>query len=617
MSSRARIVALVLLVVLASCVAAGAAVAAPKGGGGTAKAAVVSGTVRSSTGAPLGGANVTFSTLDKRGSLVTVASTLTDSAGRYQVTLTRTGSFTAQFAASQYKPSQATIDITAYKPYTLDATLEPVVPPNGTISGTIHWGVSPHWTPSGSASATVIFYRVNPDGSYSAQAARTVNASSGVAAYVSPQLPLGDYKVRFTSRGFVDEYFIHSSQIASAVVVSLTSAGQAVNGVDCFFQSADCYSCHPAGRPAYGRITGNVYWNIDKHWAGFPEDYAVVSFYRMKSDGSWPAQPDATLDVQGVGGSIWNPPYASPLLLEGTYKVKFSSPEYVDDYFNDVDTFAQAATVRITSDGQTVAGVDGHLDDFDCASCHNPSINGSLSGRITWNTAVHWQSTMPSGTTVDIYRQAVDGSWPTAPLATVTVGGFNWWFSPTLPLGNYKVRFKAPGYLPRYYNQAAGAATATVLSLQPYDFQISDVHCYLDQFDCASCHPVGPEPPTIGMLAGTFQFTGDPAIPGFEHYGRVEVLRVTAGGSVEPTPAAMVPLVGGAGGLVPWTSPALTPGTYKIRFSETGCVSTYYDHAMTIEAARPLTIDASHMQIYGVNGGAIATATPIPTGAVF
>jgi hypothetical protein len=396
-----------LLVVLLSCTAlsAWAAPALADPGG-------ISGTVTDSHTAPI--PSVVVSVYDSSRNFVTSA--FTDAKGSYAVGALAPGSYEVGFQstsgnfAPQYYDNKSSIGsadpVTVSSGATtpqIDATLAQGGQVTGIIQDTSHAGIAgeavevldSHGTVLGSANTA-------PDGSYT-----VVGLGTGT-----------DY-VQFSGGNYVTQYFNDKSTLAAANPVAVT-AGSTTGGIN-------------ATMAVGGGITGTV----TDGGSGLPGALVSVIGTGGATVGSATTRFDGTYTVAGV-----------PV---GSYKVRFSDPGYVTQFFSDQQTLSTATTASVTTGG-TTTGVDA-------AMIRAGQVAGTVTDANGPAQNVEVAAYDGSGNQVNAACTAADGTY------TIT----------DLPAGSYSIGFDTAGdgqcpttnYLGQYWDATSTRSGANPVAVTP------------------------------------------------------------------------------------------------------------------------------------------------------
>ena len=375
----------------------------------------VTGLVNDSLGHPLSG--ITVNVYDGAGNVVATSSTGGD--GTYGVNVATAGSYRVGFLPpsgnggvgsflTQYYSNKATLAGATPVSVTLGATtpnINATLQRAGEISGAVT-DVAGH--PLAGVTVTV----------YSAGSSVTSTTTDQGGTYAVGGLPAGTYQVGFDTGGgpnYTPVYYSGKSTLATATPVAV-SAGAVTPNIN----------AQLSGR---AQIEGTVTSSSAAGISG-----AAVTVYNSAGQ----AVASATTNSNGT--------YTATMLDGGSYRVRFSSPGYVTQYYNNQATLATATAVSVPSGG-TVTAINARL-----------VATGAISGTVTNNAAT---PVAIAGVTVTVYNGAgaAVGSTTTTSTGTFTITGL------TPGTSAYRVGFAKTGYVTQYYNNQATLAAANTITV--------------------------------------------------------------------------------------------------------------------------------------------------------
>ena len=198
----------------------------------------------SATGLPIGGATVEFfAALPGGGWAGTPIATLIAPDGAYTSPQLPTGAYAVRAAAAGYTTAyfggSAPTPVAVSRAVTTSAITVPLALPVaqfGSISGRVVSAASE--TPM--SGAYVYLYKQNPDGTWPPTSpgwgnpTMTVNTDT-LGTYTSGDIPLGNWRVRFFTMHTGSQWWQYVATVDLATPVTLATPGQAVTGIDGWF----------------------------------------------------------------------------------------------------------------------------------------------------------------------------------------------------------------------------------------------------------------------------------------------------------------------------------------------------------------------------------------------
>jgi len=296
--------------------------------------ASLSGGIYGSDGLPVPGASVAVSVL-KGQTFSPTANLLTDSTGDVDYT-TKAGTYRLDVSAPSADPESKVVVLAKGATLDIEITLQSY----GTISGTI-LDLS---TGMPIAGATVEFFLRNPDGTWPATPAASLNATDGT--YASGPLLAGAYRVESIAAGY-SRAFYDSAELGTPTTV-LVNRDDSHVGID----------IELAQVAQSGVIEGRVVSGA----SATPLPSAYVWFYAQNGDGTWPptspgwGSPTRTVLTNELGT------YTSGELPLGNYKVRFFTIHTSSQWWEYVPSVDLATVVTIDTPGQLIVGIDGWYD---------------------------------------------------------------------------------------------------------------------------------------------------------------------------------------------------------------------------------------------------------------
>ncbi|MFC5676521.1 Ig-like domain repeat protein [Aeromicrobium endophyticum] len=288
--------------------------------------------------------------------------------------------------------------------------------------------------------------------------------------------------------------------------------------------------------------------------------------------GRYRYEREATSDSDGS--------YVVTGLRDGEYQLDFSKDDFLHEYYDDIpfdrEDSTGATTITILN-GNVVTAKDAAL---------TPAA--IVSGVVTAD------GDPLAGVAVSAYRKVVSGgvtSWESSQSYAFTDEDGSYRIN-TLPAGSYRIGFNDEGttYAPEFYDDQPSvySATATTFTVEPGDTEVANADLQLG-----------------GSIAGTV--TGPDA--------KIVDVCVEAYGLVDGTydESRPEPDLGTTDENGDYSLEGLTPGTYKLKFSDCGgndLVSEYWDDQKTLADAGGVTVTAGE-----TTPGVDATLAPSPTTA--
>jgi VCBS repeat-containing protein len=347
----------------------------------------------------------------------------TDASGAYTVTGLQAGTYRLQFTAPDGYLDECWNDAPALESATdiivvagddtggIDAILSTPAHITGTVTSDGGAGIE---------NVMVVAYAPNGGGGW--LPAGYANTGAG-GEYDIGGLTQGSYRLLFydSTATYLAEYYADASTLESATPVTV-SRGERANGCDAVLERT-------------GAIAGTVTGETSTGVAG-----ASVSVWARTPGGGWTW---ADQEMTAADGS-----FEVAGLRAGTYRVGFSHPDYVGEYWDGARDLSSAADV-VVSGGSVTAGIDATL-----------VAGGVISGAVT--------SSDTSGiadVVVSVYRSGSAGAWAWGGYAVTGADGT---YSVTgLEAGAYKVQFDAggTGFSSEWYRDAAWRSLAETVTV--------------------------------------------------------------------------------------------------------------------------------------------------------
>jgi len=446
-----------------------------------------------------------------------VACDTTNSSGEYTITGLASGEYTVKFSATTYAPQYYDGAVGA-------AEATPVFVTAGSTSSGINAALALGGQIAGkvtdvvSTNAALVGALVCASNN-SGLGCATTNASG---EYTITGLAAGEYTVKFSAAMYISQYYNGRSSAAEAAQVPVAAGGTAA-GINAALQVG-------------GQITGKV--------TDVSTSAALAGVLVCASNSA------------GGGCGVTNEAgqYTITSLATGEYTVKFSSANYVPQYYAGKLEASEATPVAVTA-GATTAGIGAALE-----------VGGQITGKVLDSAT----KKPIAGTLVCASDGALGACGVANEAGEYAITG--------LASGQYTVKFAASNYVPQYYNGKAGAAEATPV-------------------------PVTARETTTGINA-TLQVGGKITGTVIDAFSK----KAVAGAVVCATPSVGLgcATTNGAG---EYTITGLATGDYTVKFSAATFVSQYYNGKADESEATPVSVKAGASKS-GVN------ATLQPSGQI-
>ena len=243
----------------------------------------------------------------------------------------------------------------------------------------------------------------------------TTATTTAGGAYTVTNLNPGNYRVGFSASGMTTEFSLDKSDVEVADDVAVALNGTAA--VNALLASNQRTLSGTVTAAAGGAAVSGVTVRIERR-------------VQTQDDVSWRLVESPTTIANGT----W-----SATLADGTYRIGFRKPGYLEQWFTGATTVGAATPVVVA--GGNRAGLDAALQ-----------VGGTISGTVSG----------PSGPITDgfvtFYRELSPGDLDYEADADLGAGGA-YTSGPLLP-GTYVVQFEADGHVSEYYDNAADTATA-------------------------------------------------------------------------------------------------------------------------------------------------------------
>ena len=403
-SNKADLASATAVTVTSASTTSGISVALARGGSLTGKV------TDSVTGAGIPGVYVN---LVDAGSGSSLNGTSTDNSGVYSFS-GLAGNFKLVFSGAGYltrwyggKADQAAASVVSVTAPNLSAGVDVVLAKGASISGKVTDSVGG----AGLSGARVFIENVTSRNV-------TLAFADNSGAYSITGLSTGSYRLRFSSDGYVDQWYGGAADLAGAVAVLATAPNQ-TSGINLALVR---------GAVIAGRITDRV--------TGAAAQGVTVSAVDAVT-GSWGRS--GYTDSTGA--------YSITGLASGSYKlqaVSSSQPGYITQWYGNKEQQSTADSVTVTAPG-SLAGVDITME-------KGSVISGSVSDRATGAPLANVVVAVTSAASGEqVGSGYTDGS-----------GGYT---VSALPSGNYLVSCSAAGYLTGWFDGKADATSATTVAL--------------------------------------------------------------------------------------------------------------------------------------------------------
>jgi 5-hydroxyisourate hydrolase-like protein (transthyretin family) len=367
-------------------------------------------------------------------SFVSMGYATTNATGSYTVTGLVSGSYRIEFEPYPWGTSAAYLG-EYYNDKASLTTADPVAVADGGVTSGIDAALTLGGQITGRVTATdgggpledVWVDAYDSNGNYVSD-----GETGATGVYTIAGLPAGNYRLEFypsssgVSAAYLSEYYNNRPTLATADPVSVTLGGMTSN-INAVLSRG-------------GQITGQ----ITAADGGAPLEDVYVEVY--DSSGDWAGS--AWTNAGGV--------YTTTGLATGSYRLYFSTVDYIGEYYNDKTSLATANPVNVTAPN-LVGGINAVL-----------ARGGKISGRVT---------AADTGAPLSDVRVGAYDSNGTEVRSTYTDSCGNYTIT-GLPTGNYRVRFygvticaDAGGsyvlktYVGEYYSDKPSLATADALAV--------------------------------------------------------------------------------------------------------------------------------------------------------
>jgi len=231
-------------------------------------------------------------------------------------------------------------------------------------------------------------------------------------------LPTYQYKLEFSRKGSISEYYDDKQGLGSANLVYV-AAGSTTVGINAVLSTG-------------GTISGQV---TDE--TGQPLGSVHATAYRDDGTGRWSYVSDGYTDDLGK--------YSVTSLATGQYKLYFYKTSYCEEYYNDKPDLTSADLIDVTA-GSTTPEINAAL-----------STGGTISGQVNDENGQPLGSVYGEACKYEGYRCTYIYAFFTDDLGHYSVSG--------LRTGQYKLSFSKDGYIPEYYNDKPDLASADPIDM--------------------------------------------------------------------------------------------------------------------------------------------------------
>ena len=284
-------------------------------------------------------------------------------------------------------------------------------------------------------------------------------------SYTITGLPSGSYRVKATATGHLPEYYHDTPIYASATEVSVTDPNQ-TSGIGFTLTPGSTISGFVYAEDGSTPITGArviAYKQVGSTWE-------YVAHARTDPDGSYTM-------TTGTGG--------------GTYFIKGMAKGYAAEYYANVTDPAAATAVSVAAGGET------------------PGINFNLTriGFVSGTVYQHDGVTPVSTAHIVAYNSATS-EWVDEGYSGATAG----YYYINLPLGTYRLKAEAPGYVTEWYANVTTFNEATPVSVTDLN-EKPNFNFTLDPLLGATTNPASSITTTSARLNGYLAYlhTASPA----------------------------------------------------------------------------------------------------------
>ena len=445
--------------------------------------------------------------------------------GEYRVEFSRSGYVTQFYNGKTSWGSAETVTVSAAESHAgVDAAMQPIL---GAIDGTV--------AKSGGGALAAVAVTVYDNGG---KVAGTATSAAGGAYEVKGLLPAEagtGYRVQFSAGGYKTQFYSGKDLLKDAERVAV-APGKSSGAIDAAMVQMT------------GAITGKV---TDAGEKALAETLVVV--YRKTAESGYLVAGSVATGAAGT--------YTIPSLVPGEYRVEFSRPGYVTQFYNGKTSWGSATSLTVSA-GATAE-----------ANASMAAATGEIDGTVTAA-----KSGAPLSGAIALAYKVNGGEFLLAASTATKADGT--YAIPGLKGGSYVLEFSAGGYKTQFYSGR------------------SSIHA-ADQVLVSTSGAPSEANAALGMATGSIAGTvADAAESGIEG---IDVTVLAGEGLVASTTTK-------ADGT--YTVAGLAPGEYTVEFSATGFVTQFYNGVPSLPEATPVAVGAE-----ATTAGIDATMTAI-TGSI-